>query len=270
MRYLFWNTNNKEVDNIIYDIVEEYEPTILAFAEYNKEINYLARNINIRTSQRYVAIQKLACRVQILINEKLANEVEHCADHNNYTIKILPYNSFHDNHIVVFVHLPSKIKDNREKNRNLLEQITLQVNKLDNNKNRKVVIFGDFNLNPYEEAMTYFTGCNAVSTKNVANKISRKDRNEKGKQYFYYYNPMWNFLGDNNDVNGTFYYDKTSDHSRYWNTFDQFVVSPKLMEDIKEIKVVKSVGNINLADKNGIPNRNISDHYPLYFRLGGK
>ena len=81
---------------------------------------------------------------------------------------------------------------------------------------------------------------------------------------------MWNFLGDNNDVNGTFYYDKTSDHSRYWNTFDQFVVSPKLMEDIKEIKVVKSVGNINLADKNGIPNRNISDHYPLYFRLGGK
>lgn len=54
--------------------------------------------------------------------------------------------------------------------------------------------------------MIYFTGCNAVSTKNIANKISKKDRNEKGEQYFYYYNSMWNFLGDNNDINRTFYH----------------------------------------------------------------
>ena len=270
MRYLFWNTNKKNVDEIIYRMVEEYNPTVLALAEYDKGIEKLVENIKVHTNKNYILIEKLACRVQILINEKLGDKIEHCADHTNYTIKILPYNSYNDNHIVAFVHLPSKMQDNREKNRHLLEQITCKINDLDDNRNRKAVILGDFNLNPYEEAMTYFTGCNAVSSRNIAMKISRKDRSEIDKEYFYYYNPMWNFLGDFNDVNGTYYYDKTSDHSRYWNTFDQFVVSPALIRDINDIKIIKNVGGISLVNKNGIPNANISDHCPLYFKLGGK
>lgn len=267
MRYLFWNTNKKDVNEIIYSLVKEYTPTILALAEYGKEIGDLAKNINKYTDMSYIATEKFACRVQILIHEKLSQRIKHCADHTNYTIKILPYNSYNDYHIVAFVHLPSKMQDNREKNRHLLEQITCKINALADDKNRKAVILGDFNLNPYEDAMTYLTGCNAVSSKNVAMKISRKDKNEK---YFYYYNPMWNFLGDFKGINGTYYYDKTSDHSRYWNTFDQFVVSPALIKDIDEIEIIENVGGISLVNKNGVPDPNISDHYPLYFRLGGK
>lgn len=270
MRYLFWNTNKKDVDEMIYNMVAEYEPTILALAEYERSIDNLAKNITVRTGKEYKVVQKFACRVQILIYEKFSDGVKHCADHTNYTIKILPYNSFHENHIVAFVHLPSKMQDNREKNRYLLEQITCKINNLNNDRRRKALIFGDFNLNPYEDAMTYLTGCNAVSSRKVAMRISRKDRNEKDKEFLYYYNPMWNFLGDFNDINGTYYYDKTADHSRYWNTFDQFVVSPELIKDIRDIKIIKSVGEVCLFNKRGIPNPGISDHYPLYFKLGGK
>lgn len=270
MRYLFWNTNKKDVDKIICSMVEEYKPTVLALAEYGNNIEDLIKKIRIHTNRDYVLAEKFACRVQILINEKLGGSIVHCADHTNYTIKILPFNSYQEQHIVAFVHLPSKMRDNREKNRYLLEQITFKINNLNNSRNRKVIILGDFNLNPYEEAMIYFTGCNAVSSRNIARKISRKDRNEKGKEYFYYYNPMWNFLGDFNDNHGTYYYDKTSDHSRYWNTFDQFVVSPALIKDIDEIEIVKSVGEFRLMNENGIPDPKISDHYPLYFKLGGK
>lgn len=270
MRYLFWNTNKKDVNEIICRLVKEFSPTILALAEYEKEIEDLVKNIKRYTDINYIAIEKLACRIQILILEKLGNNIRHCADHTNYTIKILPYNSYNEYHIVAFVHLPSKMQDNREKNRHLLEQITCKINDLDDNRNRKVIIFGDFNLNPYEDAMTYLTGCNAVSARNVAMKISRKDKNEKGKEYFYYYNPMWSFLGDFKGKNGTYYYEKTSDHSRYWNTFDQFVVSPALINDIDEIEIIENVDGISLVNKNGIPDPNISDHYPLYFRLGGK
>ena len=67
----------------------------------------------------------------------------------------------------------------------------------------------------------------------------------------------------------TYYYDKTMDHSRYWNTFDQFVVSPALIKDIEEIRILKNVGSVSLANKNRIPDSKISDHYPLYFKLGG-
>lgn len=270
MRYLFWNTNKKDVDNVICSMVDKYKPTVLALAECGKGIENLTENIRKNTNKNYVMIEQFACRVQILINEKLKDSLVHCADHTNYTIKILPFNSYQEKHIVAFVHLPSKMQDNREKNRHLLEQITCKINDLDNSRNRKVIILGDFNLNPYEEAMTYLTGCNAVSSRNIAMKISRKDKSEKDKEYFYFYNPMWNYLGDFNDINGTYYYDKTSDHSRYWNTFDQFVVSPALIKDIDEIEIIKSVGDISLMNKNGIPDPKISDHYPLYFKLGGK
>ena len=77
-------------------------------------------------------------------------------------------------------------------------------------------------------------------------------------------------MGDKDNIKGTFYYDKTSDHSRYWNTFDQFVVSPALIKDIDEIAIIKHVGGIHLENKRGIPDTDISDHYPLYFKLGGK
>lgn len=270
MRYLFWNTNKNDVDEIICGIIKEYRPTIIALAEYENDIDGLVRKIKICTEKNYIVLQKLACRVHILVSERLNNCIEHCADHTNYTIKMIPYNSYNDFHIVVFVHLPSKMYGNKERNRYLLEQINCKVNELSDNKNRKVIILGDFNLNPYEDAMTYLTGCNAVSSKDIAMRIWRKDKNEKDKYYFYYYNPMWNFLGDRDDINGTFYYDKTSDHCRYWNTFDQFVVSPALIKDIDEIEIVKHVGGIHLANKKGIPDSNISDHYPLYFKLGGR
>lgn len=270
MRYLFWNTNRKNVDEIICNMVEKYKPAILALAEYESNTDILVRSITKYTGMEYIELQKFACRVCILVNEKLRNGIKHCVDHTNYTIKIIPYNSYNDVHIVAFVHLPSKMHDNRERNRHLLEQITCQVNEIDQTRGRKVIIVGDFNLNPYEDAMTYLTGCNAVSSKDIAMKICRKDRNEKDKYYFYYYNPMWNFLGDKDGINGTFYYDKTSDHSRYWNTFDQFVVSPALIKDIDEIEIVKHVGNTSLESKRGIPDLKMSDHYPLFFKLGGR
>lgn len=270
MRYLFWNTNGKDVDKVICLLIKEYKPTILALAEYENDIDNLVREIETYVGISYMQLQKFACRVCILVNEKLSDSIEHCMDHTNYTIKIIPYNSYNDSHIVVFVHLPSKMNDNKEKNRHILEQITCKVNELNPENMRKVIILGDFNLNPYEEAMTYLTGCNAVSCRDVAMKIKRKDKSETDKYYYYYYNPMWNFLGDKDGINGTYYYSKTSDHSRYWNTFDQFVVSPALIKDIDEVKIVKHVGEISLESKGGIPDLRISDHYPLYFKLGGR
>ncbi len=268
MKYLFWNTHKQDVDEYLYEMVSYYKPTILTLAEYEKSVEDLVSNIARETDREYIALEKLACKICILVSKNIGNKITHCADHTNYTIKILPYNSFHDSHIVAFVHLPSKMYENKERNRHLLEQITAEINRLDSSGNRKALIFGDFNLNPYEDAMTYLTGCNAVSSRKVAMKISREDRSEKDKHYFYYYNPMWNFLGDNVEPHGTFYYGSTPDHSRYWNTFDQFVVSPQLINDIGDIKIVNKIGKIDFGNRNGKPK--VSDHYPLYFKLGGK
>jgi len=266
MRYLFWNTNKKDVDQYLIEIISDYNPGIIALAEYEKNTNTLIDEINDVLKKEYIELPQLACRVKILLNTRLKDSVEHLNDHRYYTIKTIPYNSFFDSHIVVFLHLPSKMVDNEEKNRMLLEQICQQVNQIDERPDRKVLIFGDFNTNPYEKPMVSLTGCNAVSSISVAKKLSRGQKFDDRK-FYYYYNPMWRFLGDNFQPNGTYYYNKTQMHSIYWNTFDQFVVSPKLAEDIKGIKIIHSVGKLNLCCELGLPK--VSDHFPLFFQLGG-
>lgn len=266
MRYLFWNTRNEDVDYYILKMIKEYTPTIIALAEYNKDTENLIKSVKSELDIDYAEIVQLACTIKVLIKRKLVKYVKPYNDSTNYSINIIPYNSYVNNHIVTFVHLPSKMYPNEEKNRYLLGEITSKIDELDSSKSRKVLIFGDFNSNPYEKPMTCLTGCNAVSSRDVARKISRIEKSEN-KSFYYYYNPMWNFLGDSCDPYGTYYYYRSDFDSIYWNTFDQFVVSPELISDIEEIKIIKTIGRESLCRKNGVPN--VSDHFPLYFKLGG-
>lgn len=185
MRYLFWNTNKKNVNTYLIKLIHEYDPSIIALAEYNGNTDLLINEIKKSLNKDFIEIQQFACRVRILVKAKLESSVQHCDDHTNYTIKIIPYNSYQETHIVAFLHLPSKMFENEEKNRYLLEQITLKINELDDNEQRKVVIFGDFNVNPYEKPMTNLTGCNAVPSRNIAMKITKNQKGDKRK-FFYY------------------------------------------------------------------------------------
>lgn len=139
-----------------------------------------------------------------------------------------------------------------------------------NNKyimNRNTLVMGDFNVNPFEASMVNADTLHALSSKRIAKKASRIVYEDS---YDMFYNPMWNKLGDENG-DGTYYYNSSQITNYYWHIFDQFIVRPEIADRIntKDIKIITEIGEYVLKKKSGIPDKGISDHFPLYFRLGG-
>lgn len=78
------------------------------------------------------------------------------------------------------------------------------------------VVCGDFNMNPFDEGLIKAKGFHAIMNKKIALKGKRKIND---KDYSFFYNPMWGFLG-NGVVSGTMYYN-SSDHINYfWHMYN--------------------------------------------------
>lgn len=67
----------------------------------------------------------------------------------------------------------------------------------DNQKTNKLIMLGDFNMNPYDRGMNLAAGLNAMMTRACVLSGRRK---HIGEDYDFYYNPMWSLFGDNTDV----------------------------------------------------------------------
>lgn len=265
MKYLFWNTNKiVDIDKVLVELIESHTPHIFALAEYINDGDSLLKKL-LAKGLLYYEVPQIACRVRIFTCFNI-KYVEHGHDNKYFTIKLFPYNKT-ENHIISFVHFPSKMRPVQRKNDVIIREMMSAIkSSMALVSNKKIIIMGDFNMNPFEESMVSADSLHAVSTRSIASKVNRKIDNVT---YDYMYNPMWNFVGDSNPTFGTYYYASSDFTCYYWNTFDQFLISPELIDDLKmdQIKVISSVNTTSLCSKT---KPNISDHLPIYFELGGK
>ncbi|MCI0690586.1 hypothetical protein L0337_01115 [candidate division KSB1 bacterium] len=132
----------------------------------------------------------------------------------------------------------------------------------------RTVLVGDLNMNPFEDGVISAHGLHGVMSRSLANK---KSRIVQSKEYAFFYNPMWNLLGDATPgAPGTFYYNDSQPIVFFWNMFDQVLIRPDLLsifhnEDLKIITVDK---NGSFLSKQGIPDKDrLSDHLPIFFKL---
>jgi hypothetical protein len=76
-------------------------------------------------------------------------------------------------------------------------------------KTQRLVIIGDFNVNPFDKCMTLPMAFNSVMTRECA---KQGVRDYQFEQYDFFYNPMWSFFGDLNEgPSGTYYYTGSTD-----------------------------------------------------------
>jgi len=132
-------------------------------------------------------------------------------------------------------------------------------------QNKNTLLIGDFNMNPFEPGMIQATGFHGVLNKSVAKK---KKRRIDGKDYPFFYNPMWSFFGDEGKgkVNGTFYQSMAKPINYFWNIFDQVLIRPGLIDYFEEedLQIITKFGDdVNLLKKSGLINTKISDHLPI-------
>lgn len=135
------------------------------------------------------------------------------------------------------------------------------------------VAIGDFNSDPYSNSMLGPENLNAVMCRKVASQGPRVFY--KGKSYVrvrpYFYNPMWNSLGDQTKSNqpGSFYKASDPGNSNSWHLIDQVLLRPSLIRRIVSgsARVLTNAGMRPLLDGSGKIDISISDHLPVVISL---
>ena len=171
--------------------------------------------------------------------------------------------------IVVAAHLPSKLRwSNASQAFECVELASQIAAEEDRAGHTRTVLLGDFNMNPFEEGIVAGNGLNAVMSQKIAARLTRR---VQGRDYRFFYNPMWAHMGDRHrDTAGSYFYDRAEHVNYFWNVFDQVLIRPELVSrfDPSQVNIFTAVGDRSMVRPDGRPDRvNFSDHLPLIFEV---
>lgn len=132
---------------------------------------------------------------------------------------------------------------------------------------KRTVLLGDFNANPFEEAIASADGLHAIPMKSVS---GRTYRDVEKTRYEFFYNPMWSCYSVRNSPPATYYFYKYAAHELFWHMLDGVVIRPELLDCFpeNELRILSQAGTRPLVTPAGMPDIDrASDHLPVLFRL---
>lgn len=174
--------------------------------------------------------------------------------------------------LVFVVHFPSLLhKDRTDLNMTIRRQADKIRKEFLSSKVSGYFVLGDFNLNPYDEALIGADGFNATNDRQI---VLRQQRTIDGISYPYTYNPCWALLGqENGNVPGSYYLNSPGGTFQHWHTLDQVIFCPNAVKSYVEKSICRiiKIGSTDLLrmDKTGVTriNESTSDHLPLIFEI---
>ena len=261
MKFLFWNTHkNENINEILSELIVENDISVVVLAEYTAEINSLKELLYINDAEMNQYVTAGCERIKILGNIK---NVEPGLQTDHYSIQII------NNEIIICgIHLNSQIfSQNKEYREILIERLINDIESTEKEFDLKdTVIVGDFNLNPYDDSCIDARFFHSIP---IYEEAKRTKRVVSGREFSMFYNPMWNFLGDERKPYGTYYYAGSGVRNTYWNIYDQVIIRPSLKRKFpnESLKIITETKTKYLLDANGHPDKNISDHLPIIFEI---
>ncbi|MGK7928934.1 MAG: hypothetical protein AB4290_27470 [Spirulina sp.] len=132
---------------------------------------------------------------------------------------------------------------------------------------RRTLVIGDLNMNPFEDGIIAADGFHAVMTQQIARK---RDRTVQGQRKPFFYNPIWGRMGDLSPGAPGTYYHSSSDYINYfWNTFDQVLLRPDLLDYFLPdgFQIISQIGENNLLTESGKISSSFSDHLPIMVKI---
>lgn len=170
--------------------------------------------------------------------------------------------------LLVIVHLSSKLHQSSESQAFEMTEMAKDIIRMEGKVGHKrTVLVGDLNMNPFETGLVTASGLNATMTRKIAEK---KERTVNARSFPFFYNPMWSLLGDGSDgPPGSYYYWQSEQVAYFWHIYDQVLLRPDVLPMFQndKLRIIDRVGDISLLNKNGIPDKKISDHLPVLFQL---
>ena len=273
--FLFWNLNRQPLTGLLAALARAEEVHVLLLAECDIRPVDLLRAINTGTgptftqvppvlptpgTRRFFGVTPYACLPSGAVNK--------LDEGNRWTIShIRP--PIGPDVILAGVHLPSKLHQDDYDQEAACQRLVAAVHRIEDMlDHRRTIIMGDFNMNPFENGVVAANALHAISDRRIARKLTRT---VAGQEYHYFYNPMWNHLGDAlPGPPGTYFYSNGKQVDHYWHTFDQVLIRPELLDAFADdgLRIITEIGGQSLLKPSGIPDYSAgSDHLPIVLHL---
>jgi len=263
--FLFWNISKNNRSNDIVTLCHENEVDILILAESTIKETVLLKVLNTGQRAKFIAPSNPSSYLSFFFKYPI-NSIQNVTDDGRISIyQISPPIGLKV--LLVALHLPSKLYGTEDDQTYRATRVIQTIREAEEKmEHTNTLVIGDFNMNPFDKGLVGADGFHAVMDQQTAKQQSRI---VDGQQRLFFYNPLWGRMGDTSvGPPGTYYY-RGSYVSYFWNTFDQVLLRPKLLDYFseKQLHVVSKIGEKSLLYDNGIIDKSISDHLPIMITL---
>lgn len=255
MNLLFWNLYKHQNVKIIKELLNERNVDVAFFCEYTE--NGMDNLINELKGKYYWSKGYGGCgRVTAFVRNGCNGVVRR--EHSRFVV----YNvcDGNENYVIAAVHLQDRMNHTTAKRIDTAKAVLNYVNEQKRKLHiDKIVIIGDFNANPFDEELIAIVSFNSVLFKSV---MKKEEIKSEGVKYRYLYNPILQFIRDDDGKRGSYYY-SSGDAPLYWNCFDQVLMNKRAMTEFVTMEYITRTVSTDLQAQKG-PNKKYSDHYPLF------
>ncbi len=267
LTFLFWNLNGKSLGSVVAALAMANDVDVLVLAECPKPGGMLLEGLNRGVGMDF-AFTPSACD-RLAVYARFSSEyIAPVTEASTFTIRRLQLPS-RPEILMAAAHLPSKLRWRSESQPFEAVEFARVIHQAEEAVgHRRTVVLGDLNMNPFEAGLVAGPGLNATMTRQVA---SRGSRRVQGREYPFFFNPMWGLFNDGTRGAPGTYYRASSEHvTTFWSMFDQVLVRPDLLGQFRteSVRILTAHPDARLLNKNGIPNASeFSDHLPIVFQL---
>jgi hypothetical protein len=263
LNFLFWNVCKKNIESEIAELVDSTSANILILAEYVGENKAILQALHGK-GKDFFAVPIIACGRLRIFTDFSPHSIKHLGETSIYTIKELRLKG--QNPILLgLAHLPSKLHASELDQLHEAQLFKQEIEKSEREVgHQNTLVIGDFNMNPFEPGMIAANGLHSVPCLKIA---KSKPKTIRDRSYTFFYNPMWNLMGDYDGVPGSYFYRDSSYLTYYWNLLDQVILRPNIAHYLvsSSLKILTNTGTTKLLNSKGKPK--VSDHLPLFFSL---
>ena len=267
IRILFWNIQKKPLRERIAQLTRAHSPDVVVLAECTIQTAILSQAMNGTGAGTFRAVPGSGDQLRVITCLPLAAWHFWLADPLEAWIGFRLSPPGLPDLLLFALHLPSKQWTTELDRLLTVKHLEGDIRLLEMRENhQRTIVVGDLNVNPFEPPAAWAGGLHGVMTRDVARRESREIR---AREHPMFYNPMWGVFGDRTSgPPGTYYRSSSESVNYFWNTYDQVLLRPALMDHLVDLRILDTDGTDSLLTPHGLPDAvNGSDHLPLLFRL---
>lgn len=263
-RILFWNLGRKALSHLVEKMAVVNQVDVIILTEYVEDSDITLRRLQENIDLNFFIPKSHAqCRFQCFCRHENLDLSE---VHGGMRTSTRRLNLGSTEALLGLVHGVDIRNYDPESRQSIAQLLAGELRFVKSQQqNSRLVLIGDFNMNPFDRGMNLPLGMNAMMTKEC---VVRGQRNFLGKDYDFYYNPMWSLLGDGSPGPAGTYYDRSNQGPYGWNMLDQVILNHSIVSNFKSVQIITYAGSDCLLNSKGRPDKkNSSDHLPILVEL---